>query len=208
VTYSSASNVFSYFRSALSASSAFSSGTRPSSTDITRFLGAGYSKINTALKAKGYSTPVSSTATCYDEVVELETIYAAAMGYQSLDLQRVSPQARTKGELLMGFFNDQLKGFLHQDLSCAGLTLAHDQLYAGGISIDDKDAVEESQKNIDSIRAEIKEYNKGKPDDKQVIINRRTLRERLAAELEGAEIKKGPRQARSRIEQLREAYGR
>lgn len=143
MTYSSASHVFSWCRDILSGSTAFSASTAPTSTDVARWESAGYSRINRSLVAKGYSTPAPAAATCYDELVELEALYAAAMAHTTRNIQQTSSGATTKGAQLMAQFRDGLKDLLSSDLSLAGLSLGTAPvLYAGGISISDKEVDE------------------------------------------------------------------
>lgn len=143
MAYSSASQVFSYCRDILSGSTAFSASTAPTSNDVARWESAGYSRLNRALSGKGYAVPVSSAATCYDELVELEALYAAAMAHTTRNIQQTSSGATTKGAQLMAQFKDGLKDLLSSDLSLAGLTLGTaPMLYAGGLSISDKEVDE------------------------------------------------------------------
>ena len=141
MTYSSASDVALYCPEVIGDGSSFSDITEPTVTQVQRFQDMAYSRINTALAAKGYSTPVGSTATVYDELVDLEAVFAAARVQMSRMSSRLGPNERSKSQVLMKDFDDRLKVLVARDLSRAGVG-ATTKLYAGGISKSDKTDVE------------------------------------------------------------------
>lgn len=62
---------------------------------------------------------------------------------------------------------------------------------------------------FDAIVAEIAKFNEGRPEFERVAINKKSLRDRVAEEMMGAEVrdKKAPKQARSRREEIERIYG-
>jgi hypothetical protein len=146
MSYTSASNVFPYCRTII-AGSAFTTTTIPTDTDVTNWLTEGYAIINTALASRGYSTPVASAATCYAQVAGLEALYGAAQAHSARAVQVTSADEATKGQVIMRIFRDGVKNLLSQDLSLAGVTHTS-YVYAGGISIADKNTVEEDTDRV------------------------------------------------------------
>lgn len=146
-SYASASSVFPYFRAELSGSAAFTANTLPTSTDITTWLAQGYARVNRALAGQGYTTPVTSSAACYEEVVQCEILYAAAMGHTVKNVQRASADQWTKGEVYMDRHRKALADLLASDLSRAGLSHTSG-VYAGGISDADKESAEEDTDRV------------------------------------------------------------
>mgnify|MGYP001596465617 CR=1 FL=1 len=115
-------------------------GVVPASAHYVLWLSSGCSLIEGALTAAGYSAPVPATAAAYDFVADLEATYGAARA----EMARASPRSamgeRGRGETLMRQFQDGLKMLMAMDLTRMGVTQTG-KLYAGGISLSDKDTV-------------------------------------------------------------------
>jgi len=123
----------------IGAGESFSDTTKPTRVEVNRLLDKGYSIINTRLTQQGYSTPLSGTETVFDEIVDLESLYAAAMAQMGRMSSRLGPQERTKGQVLLELFNKRLDALLDGDLSLAGLTpVSARRGYVGGISRSEK----------------------------------------------------------------------
>lgn len=118
-----------------------SSGVVPASAHYVLWLSSGCSVIEGRLESAGYTPPVPVTAAAYDYVADLEATYAAARA----EMARASPRSamgeRGRGEVLMKQFTDGLAMLLEMDLTEMGVTQTG-RLYAGGISVSDKDTVE------------------------------------------------------------------
>jgi hypothetical protein len=140
MTYASASDVALYCPEPLGEGQEFSDTSAPTLEQVNRFLAMGYSRINGALAAYGYTVPVSSGADVYDQLTDLEALYAAARVQLARMSARLGPDERGKSEVLMGQFRKDLDALLKIDLSRAGLTPTS-KLYAGGISVSDKESV-------------------------------------------------------------------
>lgn len=100
----------------------YTADTKPTKAQVERFLNRGYSSINAALAAAGYSTPVSSDATVYDELTDLEALYAAARVELVRLSSRYGAEERTRSSALKKEFTDGLAALLKRDLSRAGAT--------------------------------------------------------------------------------------
>ena len=154
MTYTSASNVMSYVRTlklSTTSASTFDSTTIPTTTDVSGWLSAGYSRINTALATAGYSTPIAPTATAYAQVAELEALYGAAMVYSVRMVQQVTGQSDTRSNFLLKQFETQLQMLTRSDLTMAGVIADPSRAlpYAGGISIGDKDTVTDNTDRVE-----------------------------------------------------------
>jgi hypothetical protein len=151
VTYTSASNVLPYVRT-LFKGGTFDETTFPTAVDVNAWLDAGYSRINGELEARGYSTPVPSTATCYSEIKHLESLFAAAWVYEVRMVQGNTAGGETKGNFLLQEFEREMTKLLARDLSSGTSPLTTTgttgQPYAGGISIGDKDSVEDDSDRV------------------------------------------------------------
>ena len=144
MSYASASDVAAYCPHLLdSGHENFTKTTRPTLAAVTRFLSAGCSLIETRLKGAGYTTPVSISDAVYDQIVDLEALYGAGRAEMVGMTSRVAMGEKTRSQIFMDQFNLGLDRLLKMDLSRAGLggTAA---MYAGGISVSDKDTQEAS----------------------------------------------------------------
>ncbi len=142
MSYASASDVATYCPHLLdSGNSTFTVTTKPSISAVNRFLSAGCSLIETRLKAGGYSTPVTVSDAVYDIVVDLNALYAAGRAEMVGMTSRVAMGEKTRSQIFMEQFNRGLDALMAMDLSRAGLGSAA-AMYAGGISVSDKDTQE------------------------------------------------------------------
>jgi len=141
MSYAAASDVADYTPGLLE-DGRFTTTTIPSKTAVERFLSAGCAMIESQLEAAGYSVPVPGNSRVYDQVVDLEALYAAGRAEIVRTMERVAAAERTRGQFFGKLFQDGLDALMKMDLSRAGLSPTS-KLYAGGISVSDKDAVED-----------------------------------------------------------------
>ena len=150
MSYSSASDVAAYCPGLTDSSGSFTATSRPPTSAVERFLSSGCALIETSLEAAGYSMPVPASATVYDYVVDLEAIYGAARAETSRRVGRISADERTRARMFMDDFKAGLKALVAMNLDQAGLSVSGaGALYAGGISIDDKDTVESDSDRVE-----------------------------------------------------------
>jgi len=143
MTYCSASDSALLCQNLLSGASNFSTSTSPTLTAVNRWLSSGCSIINAKLAARGYDAPVSSAATAYDWLTDLNALYGAAKAEQSRTNITVSSGERTRGQMFERSFWEQLEELCKNDLTFAGLSrTSSGKLWAGGISITDKETYE------------------------------------------------------------------
>lgn len=96
--------------------------TTPTSAQVVVFLAQGASLIDVALAKAGYSTPVLNTAACYQAVVRLNDLYAAACAEQAVNISDAMPGQETRSDKLWKAYRDELADFLSGDGKAAGLT--------------------------------------------------------------------------------------
>lgn len=149
MTYASASDVSLYCPEIIGANSEFSDATDPTRVQVERWLDKGYSRINTAFAGHGYATPVGTSATVYDTLVDLEALYAAARAQFARMSSRLAATERAKGQIYLKQFNDELAALFAQDLTRAGVSRASTgTLWMGGISKDEKDSYEDDTDRV------------------------------------------------------------
>lgn len=95
--YSSAAEVTAFTRHLLGGQSAFNSTTRPTGTELTKFLDRAGAALNVALEGKGISTPITNTTAkllCDDWVTMQAAMYVEmtqrGMGFGSEEGTRIS----------------------------------------------------------------------------------------------------------------------
>jgi len=141
--YASASNVAGYCRSLLGSAQTFDATTSPASSHVDGWLAAGYSKINAYLSGSGYAIPIAPTAAIYDELVDLNALYAAARAELSRVGVVINIGERLRGKIFMDMFYEGINSLGQMDLTAMGATKSSTMSpYAGGISISDKDTYE------------------------------------------------------------------
>ncbi|MFA6358710.1 MAG: hypothetical protein WCY09_08665 [Candidatus Omnitrophota bacterium] len=149
MTYASASNVVGYCKSLLGSASTFDSTTSPASSHVEGWLAAGYSRINAYLSGSGYTIPVASTASIYNELVDLNALYAAARAEMSRVGIVINAGERLRGKIFMDMFYEGINSLGQMDLTAMGVTRSSTMVpYAGGISISDKDTYESNTDRV------------------------------------------------------------
>lgn len=102
----------------------YTASTQPTSTQVGGFLADGYSYINTRIKKAGYTVPVPAAATCYDMVVHLNNLYAAALAERAAAVAPSAPEGEGRSAVLWAQFREELADLLDGDLTLVGLTAA------------------------------------------------------------------------------------
>lgn len=115
----------------------FTGTTSPTEAAVLRWINRGAAVIDARLSALGYSTPVESSATIYDELVDLNALYAAMRAESTRMSSRVAVTERTRSQMFKTDFEKDLEALLKRDLSQAGVGYTS-QIKAGGISKSDK----------------------------------------------------------------------
>lgn len=119
----------------------FSKTSKPTEDAVQRWLDRGAGVINAALAMKGFDTPVGSSATVYDQVVDLNVLYAAYKAESTRMSSRIAVTERTRSQMFKADFDKQLKELLTMDLSQAGVGHTT-QIKTPGLSKSDKLAEE------------------------------------------------------------------
>lgn len=125
-------------------STAFSTSSCPTLSNVQTWLSSGCAVIEGYLSGHRYSMPVASTAGAYSWLTNLNTLYAAAMAQSSRQSATIMPGERTVGRVYMDQFWSELKILAGLDLTTMGVTRSTvGKLYAGGISLSDKELYED-----------------------------------------------------------------
>jgi len=149
MTYSSASDAALFCPELVGDNTGFDDQTTPTRKQVNQFISRGYSRINTALAQAGYNTPISSAATVYDTLTDLEALYAGARAQMARMSSRLGPEERGKGQVLMEQFDKELAALCAKDLTRAGATrVSSGRLYVGGISRSDKKSYEDDTDRV------------------------------------------------------------
>ncbi len=114
----------------------------PRTSTVTDWIEEGAAIIDAKLAGAGYSVPVASTASAFPILRNLNTIYAAAMVEGAYSVEVSSGGGQTRAQSLEMRFWKGVDNLLRLDLSGMGVTHTC-QAYAGGISLADKDSVED-----------------------------------------------------------------
>lgn len=143
MAYSSASQVAALTRNLIAPSKAFTLSTCPTLTEVNAWLSSGCSLIEMKLAGCGYSVPAASGTLIYDHLAHLNAIYAAAWAHNSRMSATVTADERTLGDRYLSTFKEELGMLCENDLTQVGLSrVSNRDLYAGGISVSDKQAQE------------------------------------------------------------------
>lgn len=119
----------------------FNQSNPPTNPEVQLWINEGAAIIDAELTSAGYSVPVATSAAGYEVFRNLNYYYAAAMCEQSRLVSRGSPEKKTRGEELEDWFWKRLDKVMARDLTSMGVSHTS-SIYVGGISLDDKEAVE------------------------------------------------------------------
>jgi len=114
---------------------------------VQRWLDRGAAVIDSRLASKGYGTPVGSSATVYDQITDLNAMYAAAKAESTRMTARVAVTERTRSQMFQSDFEKQLGKLLAMDLSQAGVGHTS-QIKQTGVSDSAKDAIEDDSDRV------------------------------------------------------------
>ncbi len=143
MAYCSGCDVAVLVQNILGGQDGFSTSTSPAIDAVNRLMTSGCGIIETRLQAGGYSVPPASDTAIYSELVHCNALFAAGWVEMSRTNATVSKGERTRGQVFLEMFEGCMGSLLGRDLTLAGLTRqSAGRLYAGGISIADKQAKE------------------------------------------------------------------
>ncbi len=140
MAYSTCAQVADLCQNLIQGASTFTSSTSPTEAAVGRWLSSGCSIIETRLRGK-----LTAGTTAYDMASDLNALFAAGKAELSRSNVTLQPGERTRGQVFMQMFWDELAQMLKMDLSALGwsslVTSTGGKVYAGGISQADKDTV-------------------------------------------------------------------
>lgn len=140
MAYASASDVAALCQSLLGPNANFTTSTSPTLTEVSSWLSGGCAILEAKIASRGYAIPVTAATTAYDWIKDLNALYAAAKAESSRTAATVSVTERTRGQVFMKDFWDQLKQLISVDMTMMGLERdAEVPVYVGGIDQDEKD---------------------------------------------------------------------
>ncbi len=138
MAYASASDVAMYTPWLLEqGASNFTATSRPTLVSVNAWLDRGAAVIDSRLLAQGYSIPIETSATVYDELIDLNAIYAVSRAESTRMSSRVAITERSRSQAFKTQFDQELAALLKSDLSQAGVGYTS-QIKAGGLSKSDK----------------------------------------------------------------------
>jgi hypothetical protein len=141
MAYCSASDVGILCQNLLGKAEDFDMSTSPTITAVNMWLSTGCAIINSQIKSAGYSAPIASTSDAYDVAKQANAAYGAWWAERSRLNARVSSDERTRADMFKKDFDALMKVLLSLDLSEMGVTNIS-RMYAGGISVSDKETIE------------------------------------------------------------------
>jgi hypothetical protein len=145
MAYCSASDVAGLCQNILNGKPTFGAATCPMTMMVKTWMSSGCGIIETRLGAAGYATPVASTTSVYQQLVDCNALYAAARVEMSRTNITLGPGERTRGQVFQEMFEDCITGLLEAgDLTMIGLSrnTARGTVFAGGISASQKQSQE------------------------------------------------------------------
>lgn len=148
--YAAASNVAGLCKNILGPERVFSTSTCPNKASVDAWLSSGCAVIETYLGGAMYDVPVASGTVAYDWIRDLNALYGAAMVEMSRTNVTLAPGERTRSQIMWEWFWDQLEKIMESDLTYAGATRSSTggKIYAGGISIADKQTYESDSDRV------------------------------------------------------------
>lgn len=142
MSYCTTCDVYSLVHTLVAPASAFDTSTCPSLSDVTTWVTAGSSAIDTQLASNGYG-PIPANSTAYALAGQCNALFAALFAEESRTNARVSADERTRGDRFKRDYEALMKVLVAMDLSRAGVSsLSGGRAYAGGISVSDRATVE------------------------------------------------------------------
>ena len=140
MAYATTCQVYAHVHALVSPASAFSSATCPTTDEVTVWLSGGCALINARLAAGGYGA-IPATSPAYELAGAANALYGAWMAERQRVNARVSADERTRADMFKRDFEFHLTQLLAMDLGSVGVSQTS-RVYAGGISISDKEAQE------------------------------------------------------------------
>ena len=149
MAYASGTDVASLCRNLVGSASSFDTSTSPNLTQVNLWLSSGCALINSIIGSRGFGA-IPTTSAAYDFARDANALYAAWRAESSRISARVAPGERTRADKFKQDFNDALGELKTMDLSRLGVSVANWQIYAGGISVADRDSVEADSDRVTS----------------------------------------------------------
>ena len=149
MAYSTCAQVADLCQNLIQGASTFTSSTSPTEAAVGRWLSSGCSIIETRLRGT-----LTAGTRAYDMASDLNALFAAGKAELSRSNVTLQPGERTRGQVFMQMFWDELEQMMKMDLSALGwtslVTSTGGMLYAGGISQADKASVASNTDRVDS----------------------------------------------------------
>src|SRR3989304_5764711 len=149
MAYASGTDVASLCRNLVGSASSFDTSTSPNLTQVNLWLSSGCALINSVLGTRGYGA-IPTPSEAYDFARDSNSLYAAWRAESSRINARVAPGERTRADKFKQDFNDALGELKAMDLSRLGVSVANSPVYAGGISVADRDTGEADSDRVTS----------------------------------------------------------
>ena len=150
MAYCSASDVFSYAQNLTHGQPTFNAETVPTLDQVNMFLSSGCAAIHTALSEKGWSVPVASGTDLYDRLKDLNALFAAGRAELSRVNTTVTPGERTRAQIFLDMFKEELSSLVEEDLTETGGTISttDGEIFVGGISQTSKDSYDDDTDRV------------------------------------------------------------
>ena len=149
MTYSSASDVAQLTKNLLGPEATYTLTSSPTVTAVNSWLTSGCSELELFVVSLGYDVPIPVGSIARAKFEHLEALYAAAWAEFSRTTGTLVPDERTRGQVLMEMFYDQLDRVSDMDLSRAGVSRSSaGKMHVGGISIARKQTVQQNTDNV------------------------------------------------------------
>jgi hypothetical protein len=116
---------------------------------VNAWLSSGCGIIESTLGGCRYDTPVATGTAAYDWLKNLNSLYAAGNVEMSRSNVTLGPGERTRGQVFLEMFWEQLGKVCDGDLSLAGLTRSSSgKLYVGGTKVSIKQTWESDSDRV------------------------------------------------------------
>lgn len=148
MAYAAASDVSALTRNLIGGASelTFTVATCPTLAQVNVWLTTGCAVINSRLAGIGYD-PIPSGTAPYEVAQQANACYAAWFAERSRQNARTSADERARADIFKEDFETLMEILLDMDLSQSGVVQTS-RAYAGGISVSDKDTVEEDPDRV------------------------------------------------------------
>jgi hypothetical protein len=141
VAYCTTCDVYALTPGLVKPASAYDTATCPTLAQVTTWVTAGSSAIDTQLASAGYG-PIPTSSAAYGLAGQANALFGAWFAERSRINARISADERTRADMFRRDYESMMEYLIGMDLSMAGVpVLVAGRPYAGGIDVADKDAV-------------------------------------------------------------------